>query len=92
VTIRKLREDAELSQCTADFQHYGASQQGRLQATIYLARPSRGGDAKPPAQALTTGPTFDLRGFTATIGSQAGDGNLCLDSSNNRTPATKWGS
>jgi type IV pilus assembly protein PilE len=31
--------------------------------------------------------------ITATaIGSQASDGNLCLDSSNNRTPAAKWGS
>jgi type IV pilus assembly protein PilE len=31
--------------------------------------------------------------ITATaVGKQASDGSLCLDSRNNRTPATKWGS
>ena len=37
-----------------------------------------------------SGPAYVI---TATaIGTQAGDGNLCLDSRNNRTPAAKWGS
>lgn len=34
------------------------------------------------------GPSFVIR--ATAIGAQAPDGNLCLDSRNNRTPADKW--
>jgi len=37
-----------------------------------------------------SGPAYVIS--ATAIGAQASDGNLCLDSSNNRTPATKWGS
>ena len=35
------------------------------------------------------GPGYAIR--ATAIGSQASDGNLCLDSRNNKTPAAKWG-
>ncbi len=40
------------------------------------------------------GATLQTPGYTITAtatGGQASDGNLCLDSVNNRTPADKWG-
>ena len=40
------------------------------------------------AGAALAGPSFVIS--ATAIGAQAGDGNLCLDSRNNRTPAAKW--
>ena len=40
------------------------------------------------------GAALPTPGYTITataIGGQAGDGDLCLDSVNNKTPASKWG-
>jgi type IV pilus assembly protein PilE len=41
------------------------------------------------ADVALSGPAYAIR--ATAIGSQANDGNLCLDSRNNKTPAAKWG-
>lgn len=56
-------------------------------APAVVAVGATGADCNGTAGALV-GPAYTV---TATaVGGQAGDGNLCLDSNGNKTPAAKW--